>query len=206
MWCSLTFHRFPDLALWLRHRIRERLGFRIDARLNDKHNAFIRYRDGNATLVRSTPVPPSNFVSNKNWVDQYLLGVTSVLRPNVINDFRFSFGYWQNRNIPAPCSGDVNGNCIGAGGPEVFYLNSVNFALGNNFNSPQGRDLRRFPISDNVSWQLGSHRVKFGGEWEHFTGTGYWGFSTRQELTSCRPSSFSELGYRRLRFPPSVCR
>ncbi len=147
-------------------------GFRIDARLNDKHNAFIRYsHDGNSNAGPfGTPVPPSNFVSNKNWVDQYLLGVTSVLRSNVVNDFRFSFGYWQNRNIPAPCSGDVNGNCIGSGGPEIFYLNSVNFALGNNFNSPQGRDLRRFPISDNVSWQLGSHRVKFGGEWEHFTG------------------------------------
>ncbi len=153
-------------------------GFRIDARLNDKHSGFIRYsHDGNSNAGPfGVAVPPSNFVSNKNWVDQYLLGVTSVLRPNLVNDVRFSFMYWQNRNIPAPCSGDVNGNCIGAGGPEIFYLNSVNFALGNNFNSPQGRDLRRFPLSDNVSWQLGSHRVKFGGEWEHFSGTGYWGF------------------------------
>jgi hypothetical protein len=58
----------------------------------------------------------------------------------------------------------------------VYYVSSVNFALGNNFNSPQGRDLRRFPVSDNVSWQLGPHRLKFGGEWEHFSGTGYWGF------------------------------
>lgn len=153
-------------------------GFRIDARLNDKHSGFIRYsHDGNSNAGPfGIPVPPSNFVSNKNWVDQYLLGVTSVLRPNLVNDFRFSFSYWQNRNIPAPCSGDINGNCLGAGGPEVFYLNSVNFFLGNNFNSPQGRDLRRFPVSDNVSWQIGSHRVKFGGEWEHFSGTGYWGF------------------------------
>ena len=153
-------------------------GFRIDDRLSDKHSGFIRYsHDGNSNAGPfGIPVPPSNFVSNKNWVDQYLLGVTSVLRPNVVNDFRFSFGYWQNRNIPAPCGGDVNGNCIGSAGPEIFYLPSVNFALGNNFNSPQGRYLRRFPISVNVSWQLGSHRVKFGGEWEHFSGTGYWGF------------------------------
>jgi hypothetical protein len=153
-------------------------GFRIDDRLNDKHSGFIRYsHDGNTNSGPfGIPVPPSNFVSNKNWVDQYLLGVTSVLKPNVVNDLRFSYQYWQNRNIPAPCSGDITGNCIGSGGPEVFYLNSVNFALGNNFNSPQGRDLRRFPLTDNVSWQLGSHRVKFGGEWEHFSGTGYWGF------------------------------
>ena len=74
--------------------------------------------------------------------------------------------YWRNRNTPAACEGDVNGNCIGAGGPEIFYLNSVNFALGNNFNSPQGRDIHRFPISNNTTWQKGRHSVKFGGTWE----------------------------------------
>jgi hypothetical protein len=152
-------------------------GFRLDYRMNDQHSGFIRYsHDGNTNSGPfGTPVPPSNFVSNKNWVDQYLLSVTSLLGANLVNDFKFSFQYWQNRNIPAPCNEGPQ-VCIGAGGPEVFYLNSVNFALGNNFNSPQGRDLRRFPVSDNVSWQKGSHRVQFGGEWEHFSGTGYWGF------------------------------
>jgi hypothetical protein len=152
-------------------------GFRIDTRFNEKHSGFIRYsHDGNTNSGPfGTPVPPSNFVSNKNWVDQYLLSVTSLFGANIVNDFKFSFNYWQNRNIPAPCNEGPQ-VCIGSGGPEVFYLNSVNFALGNNFNSPQGRDLRRFPVSDNVSWQKGSHRIQFGGEWEHFTGTGYWGF------------------------------
>jgi hypothetical protein len=158
----------------------KQFGGRIDYRISEKNNMFIRYsHDGNSNsgpFTASIPTLPSNYVANKNWVDQYLLGVTSVLSPRVVNDLRFSFQYWQNRNIPAPCNGDPNGFCIGAGGPEIFYLNSVNFALGNNFNSPQGRDLRRFPLSDNVTWQFGEHRVKFGGEWEHFTGTGYWGF------------------------------
>jgi Carboxypeptidase regulatory-like domain len=178
-------------------------GFRIDDRLNDKHSAFIRYsHDGNSNAGPfAFAVPPSNFVSNKNWVDQYLLGVTSVLRPTVVNDFRFSFGYWQNRNIPAPCSGDVNGNCIGSGGPEVIYLNSVNFQVGNNFNSPQGRDLRRFPVSDNVSWQLGSHRVKFGGEWEHFSGTGYWGFFDPADVYLLSPEFLLGVGIPAAAFP-----
>ena len=148
---------------------------RVDYRLNDKHSIFVRYsHDGNRNsgpFTAAIPTVPSNFVSNKNWVDQYLLGVSSILNTRVVNDLRFSYQYWQNRNLPATCNG-----CVGQGGPEVFYLNSVNFAIGNNFNSPQGRDLRRFPLSDNVTWQMGNHRVKFGGEWEHFTGTGYWGF------------------------------
>jgi len=152
-------------------------GGRVDYRYNDKNSGFIRYsHDGNKNSGPfGIPVPPSNFVSNKNWVDQYLLSITSLFGSNVVNDFKFSYNYWQNRNIPAPCNEGPQ-VCIGEGGPEVFYLNSVNFAIGNNFNSPQGRDLRRFPVSDNVSWQKGSHRIQFGGEWEHFDGTGYWGF------------------------------
>jgi carboxypeptidase family protein len=158
----------------------KQLSGRVDYRYSDKHSLFIRYsHDGNRNsgpFTAGIPTLPSNHVSNKNWVDQYLLGVTSVINPRVVNDLRFSYQYWQNRNTPAPCNGDINGFCVGGGGPEIFYLNSVNFALGNNFNSPQGRDLRRFPLSDNVTWSLGAHRLKFGGEWEHFDGTGYWGF------------------------------
>lgn len=169
---------------------------RVDYHISDKHTAFLRYsHDGNKNSGPfGIPVPPSNFVSNKNFADQSILGVTSSLSPTIVNDFRFSYGYWQNRNIPAPCSGDINGNCIGTGGPEIFLLNSVNFALGNNFNSPQGRDLRRFPVSDNVSWQKGTHRIKFGGEWEHFTGTGYWGFFDPARVYLLSPEFLAGIG------------
>jgi carboxypeptidase family protein len=154
------------------------LSGRVDFRINDKHTLFARYsHDGNTNSGPfGIPVPPSNFVSNENWVDQQLVGVTSVLSGTLVNDFRFSHMYWRNRNEPAPCEGDINGNCLGMGGPEIFYLNSVNFALGNNFNSPQGRDLHRYPITNNTTWQKGTHQVKFGGTWEHYDGVGYWGF------------------------------
>jgi len=147
---------------------------RVDFRLGDKHTLFGRYSyDGNTNSGPfGIPVPPSNFVSNKNHVDQQLVGLTSVLGSTLVNDFRFSHMYWRNRNTPALCEGDVNGNCAGSGGPEIFYLNSVNFALGNNFNSPQGRDIHRYPISNNTTWQKGAHSVKFGGTWEFSDLTG----------------------------------
>ena len=139
---------------------------RVDYRVNDRHSMFVRYSyDGNTNSGPfGIPVPPSNFVSNENRVDQQLVGVTSVLSGSLVNELRFSHMGWKNRNTPAACEGDPSGNCIGAGGPEIFYLPSVNFALGNNFNSPQGRDLHRYPISNNTTWQKGSHQVKFGGE------------------------------------------
>jgi hypothetical protein len=182
---------------------------RVDYQVNSNHSLFIRYsHDGNRNsgpFTAAIPTVPSNYVSNKNWVDQYLLGVSSILNPRVVNDFRFSFQYWQNRNIPAKCNG-----CVGQGGPEVFYLPSVNFAIGNNFNSPQGRDLRRFPVSDNVSWQKGNHRIKFGGEWEHFTGTGYWGFFDPARAYLLSPEFLLAVGVPLAAFPvlgfPTVVR
>jgi hypothetical protein len=156
----------------------KQLNGRVDYRINNKHSMFVRYSyDGNTNSGPfGIPVPPSNFVSNKNRVDQQLVGVTSVLSGSLVNELRFSHMYWKNRNTPAACEGDISGNCIGSGGPEIFYLPSVNFALGNNFNSPQGRDLHRYPISNNTTWQKGSHQVKFGGEWEYVDLVGYWGF------------------------------
>jgi hypothetical protein len=154
------------------------LSGRVDYTISSKHSLFARFsHDGNTNSGPfGTPVPPSNFVSNDNYVNQELVGITSILSNTLVNDFRFSHMYWKNRNTPAACDGDINGNCLGAGGPEIFYLNSVNFALGNNFNSPQGRDLNRIPISDNLTWQKQAHTVKFGGTFEHVYAVGYWGF------------------------------
>ena len=120
------------------------LSAKFDYRFSDKTSLFLRYsHDGNNNSGPfGIAVPPSNFVANQNWSDQSLLGITTVLSPKVVNDLRFSFWYWQNRNIPAPC-----GACIGGAGAEYQIVGSNNFTLGNNFNSPQGRDLRRYPLS-----------------------------------------------------------
>jgi hypothetical protein len=158
--------------------IGKQLSGRVDYRASNKHSFFGRYsHDGNTNSGPfGIPVPPSNFVSNTNYVDQQLVGLTSVLSSTLVNDLRFSHMYWRNRNTPAGCEDSSTGNCIGTGGPEIFYLNSVNFQLGNNFNSPQGRDIHRLPITDNVTWQKNAHQVKFGGTWEHIDAVGYWGF------------------------------
>ncbi len=172
----------------------KQLSARADYRINDKHSAFLRYSHDRNTnsgpFTAASPTHPSNFVSNRNNVHQGLLSLTSILSPKVVNEFRFTYWYWQNRNIPAPCVGDINTTCIGTGGPEIFFVGSANFVLGNNFNSPQGRDLRRFPVADNVTWSWGNHRVKFGGEWEHIDGTGYWGFFDPARVILLPPETF----------------
>lgn len=153
------------------------LSFRLDYRLNSKTSIFARYsHDGNGGFgpIGSATLP-SNWVENTNWSDQSIMGVTTAVKPTVVNDFRFSYAFWSNRNLtptPAQCPG-----CIGVGGPQIEYYGAgSNVYFGNSVNTPQGRDLRRLTWQDNMTWQKGNHRMKFGGLWEYNNGTGFWGY------------------------------
>lgn len=152
------------------------LSARFDWRINTNHSLFARYsHDGNKGFGPNAGAPlPSNWLRNTNWSDQSVLGITSTLRPTLVNDFRFQYTYWQNRNL-FPTESDCPG-CLGLGLTQITLVGSSNFAVGNTSNATQGRDLRRFTFIDNATWQIGSHRVRFGTEIETAPGTGFWGF------------------------------
>jgi hypothetical protein len=149
---------------------------KFDLKLTDKHNLFARYsHDQNKGIGPNGGSPlPSNWLQNKNFADQSILGITSVLTPSLTNDFRFNYTYWQNRNLFA----DQNTcpDCLGLGFPEISLQGSSNFRVGNTQNATQGRDLRRFTFTDAVTWIKSSHRLRFGTEIEHAPGTGFWGY------------------------------
>ena len=152
------------------------LSIRFDYRLNANHNLFMRYsHDGNRGFgpLGSNQLP-SNWVKNTNWSDQSILGATSTFTSNLVNDFRFAYQYWRNRNL-FPEETDCPG-CIGLGFPQMSIQGS-NVVIGNTSNATQGRDLRKLTFTDNVTWQHGAHRIRFGGEIEHGPGTGFWGYA-----------------------------
>lgn len=148
---------------------------KFDLKINDKHNLFTRYSldknkgfgpSGGATM-------PSNWLQNTNNSNQLVTGLTSVFKPTLVNDFRFNFTYWRNRNLFADDS--VCANCLGLGFGQLS-LNGTNFTVGNTSNATQGRDLYRYTFIDNLTWQKGSHRIRVGTEFEHAPGTGFWGY------------------------------
>src|SRR5579862_9390490 len=154
------------------------LSARFDYRLSSKHSLFARYsHDGNQAFGPSgnTAVAPSAWLRNVNWADQSLLGITSTLTSTLVNDFRFSYNFWSNRNL-FPDSSDC-ANCVGLGFPGLTFVgSSLGSYVGDTLNATQGRDLRRFNWTDNVTWQKGSHRLRLGGEIEYDPGTGFWGY------------------------------
>jgi hypothetical protein len=152
------------------------LSAKFDYALSTKHRLFARYsHDGNTGIgPNGGAAPQSHWLRNTNWSDQSLLGVTSVLKSTLVNDFRFSYQYWQNRNL-FPSSSDCPGGCLGLGFPEVS-VNGTNLIVGNTSNATQGRDLRKFQFVDGLSWHKGSHNIRFGAEYENAPGTGFWGY------------------------------
>ena len=148
---------------------------KADLKINDKHNLFARYSlDKNKGFgPNGGPVLPSNWLQNTNNSNQLVIGETAVLKPTLVNDFRFNFTYWRNRNLfpdESVCAG-----CLGLGFGQLS-VNGTNFTVGNTSNATQGRDLYRYTFTDNLTWQKGSHRLRFGTELEHAPGTGFWGY------------------------------
>ena len=142
---------------------------RFDYHLSDKHNLFFRYtHDGNKDLGPYSGIGnPSSWVQNSNWSDQSIVGLTSSLTPNIVNDFRFQFHYWQN-NAPAAPASACQPPCFGAGLPDIAGVigSSWLFGAGNYPNGPQFHQSKSGQLIESVEWQKGKHRIRFGLDFE----------------------------------------
>jgi hypothetical protein len=150
----------------------DQVSVRVDGRISNAHTAFVRYsHDGSRALAPTTGTLnpkfsyPSNWARQQAWVDQSMLGVTSVLRPTLVNDLRFSY-YFISSSETSPTEQDCPG-CLGIGAPDITIpqasleigRGSVSYNLG-----------RRFHLNDSLAWQHGTHRARFGVDWEHNRG------------------------------------
>src|SRR5580704_10829297 len=156
------------------------LSGKIDYHIDSKNTMFVRYsHDGNNGFSQSLEFgDPSNWPHNTNWADQSIIGLTTVFTPTIVNDLRLQYNYWNNHNLQAVPS-DCSAPCVAGSLPNVFYFYGSNFpAIGPNFNAPQARNTRRYELVETLSWQKGSHRLKFGGDLNPTYSAGLWGFCT----------------------------
>jgi hypothetical protein len=145
------------------------LNGRVDYHISAKHSLFVRFtHDGNQGFGPYALTPqPANFNYNNNWSDQSLLGLTSILKPTVVNDLRVQFHYWQN-NVTDALQKDCPYPCVGFGLPAIVgYIGSSTYGTGASVNSPQFRQARSFELNDTVSWLKGKHDIRFGIDWEY---------------------------------------
>jgi hypothetical protein len=142
---------------------------RFDGRLNPNHNAFLRYtHDGNRAFGPArgsgSPSLPSSWSPIRNWVDQSIVGLTSVLSSSLVNDLRFSYLFNSGGDRPAT-AGECAG-CFGVGLPRI-NIADAGLHLGNS-----QRDSiveRRYQLTESLAWQRSNHRLRAGFDWEHAT-------------------------------------
>ncbi len=159
--------------------------FRFDYQLNPSNTLFARYsHDGNGSFGPRGSGMPSNWVKNKNWADQSMLGWTSTPKSSMVNDLRFAYTFWSNRNLDAPAADCPN--CLGLGGPQIT-VDGAGFRIGNQSDSPQGQISRHYILTDNFSWQKGSHRIRLGGEFDHVALDGFYAFDSPGQINLYSP-------------------
>ncbi len=145
----------------------DQFSIRGDFQLTDRHAMFVRYsHEGVASFAPSLTVAggaralPSAWTRQPAWDDQIVLGVTSQISPDIVNDFHFSYFFVSADELP-PDSSDCLG-CLGLGAPSITV--APDLIIGNSSRTVVLG--RRFQPSDVITWSRGTHRIRLGGEIE----------------------------------------
>jgi len=148
------------------------LSVRLDGRISAAHTAFVRYsHDGSRAFGAASNTQggpnayPSTWSRQSAWADQSLFGLTSVFRPTLVNDLRFSY-FFTSSHETAPGEYECPG-CLGLGAPgiNIAQADLIVGRSGSVYNLA-----RTFHFTDAIAWQSSSHRVRFGADWEHHRG------------------------------------
>jgi hypothetical protein len=145
---------------------------RLDARLDDRHSAFLRASlDRNDTVAAPSTgtFMPSNWQKARTRALQLQGGVTSVIGARFVNDLRVAYSDLDN-SVDAMTAEDCTTPvaCIGAGAPfEVLVFDAPLFRVGHYLTAPKKMYPRSFDLVDSLTWQAGAHRVRVLAGWEH---------------------------------------
>ncbi|HLG96545.1 MAG TPA: hypothetical protein VKX49_09585 [Bryobacteraceae bacterium] len=86
--------------------------------------------------------------------------------------------YWDRVNTLPPES-QCQFPCVGWNFPGIVStIGSNNFVFGNNPITPQIGNQHRYQYMDTLSWQKGTHRLRFGGQFYQDESPISWGFCT----------------------------
>lgn len=167
-----TINQSPYNALWP--------SIRLDYVVSPKNTMFTRYtHDGNSGTGGSGEY--SSYTVNYNWSDQFALGLTSTLTPNLVNDARAIYHYFKEDTALVPASA-CQYPCIGGGFPSISSMvGSGTFIAGQYNGAPQVHTARNYQFIESLNWQKGTHRLRFAVNWEH-ANTYYYGVNTCNQV------------------------
>jgi len=128
---------------------------RIDHAINEKNNLYVRYFYNNGNLVNYSPLNdgfdvPSGFKNNQDNDHSLVFNLASTITPSLVNELRLQYAH-RSYNFPTVSSI-----------PHMEIANQ--FTIGVNRGNPDFYNEGRFELVDNVTKNLGSHTLSFGGD------------------------------------------
>jgi hypothetical protein len=148
---------------------------RYDQQLSEHNSLMVRYSFNRSTdTAEATPsqsTPSFSSAERQNSLNRFnsvIAGVTSVLSSSRVNDFSFHYDNFYNDIPPF-------GQDLPTTNPPLSLTNELIFpdlADGANFNLPQATHLDRYQVRDALSWIVGKHTLRLGGEFQHYTAHG----------------------------------
>ena len=169
-----------DINVGLHNVTADQFMARIDDELTPKHQLFGRFLLFNQQQLfpfvpdsfAQNPSAPPGFGTNHDDTGRNLaLGLTSVFRPTLINDFRFGYAYYfgtkEAQNIHSHFLESLGiTRAPGATNDGIPAINVPGYAdMGDSdIFQPQIRKNHTFQFTDNVAWVSGRHTWKFGGD------------------------------------------
>jgi hypothetical protein len=151
---------------------------RVDHRLTDTSNLFARYSFQNTNRVEppllDDPVASGDFASDiLNRGQSAVGGWSKIVGSNFFNELRVGYNKVRSDVVHPSFGIDSNAQYGIRGVPKDprFYgglphMPVARFArLGGPFFRPQFQDSQVLQVANNLTWQKGSHSLKFGGEY-----------------------------------------
>jgi len=172
---------------------------KLDWLVNDRNHATISYN----RMRRSSPNGVQTQTSTQYGVnslgndyvslDWGVFHLTTFMTENIVNELRLQLGRELDRETsPAPAGAEVPlGNNQFGLAPEISIAGGSSgegMVLGNpaKLPRPEYPDEHRAEVSDTVSWVLGNHTLKFGGNWDRnedlldnlYNGVGHYNYTS----------------------------
>jgi hypothetical protein len=148
---------------------------RIDAQLSKRNSLMVRYSfnrstdTGEASPSQNTPSFSAGERQNSlNRFNSIVSSLNTVISPSKVNNFSYHFDNFYNFIPPF-------GQDVPVTNPALSLTNELIFpdlADGENFNLPQATHLNRNQVRDSLSWIIGKHTLRLGGELQHYTASG----------------------------------
>jgi hypothetical protein len=169
-----------NINVGLRNVVTDQFMLRLDHQWNARQQVFARALFFNSRQLfpfvpntfAQNPSAPPGFGTNKNDTGRnFALGLTSLVRPSVVNDFRLAYAYYlgskEAQNIDSGFLQSLGiARAPGTTNLGIPAINVPGYAdMGDSdIFQPQIRKDNTFQVSDNLAWVRGRHTFKMGAD------------------------------------------